>query len=229
MSNLMLPKLLAILTLAVACAEEQAAFDYPESLYGRYEVVSLRMDSSTASMAPGLGAESPVGKFLEIDEYGFHLSDMSCESGRIESSSEPIVFLDDPNLADLNIPPLSDPSFRGEQRNHQAYEVVCDGSTLTQLHQVDDQVLVMPWANSSQYLILEKPLSSDQIVKLQEQLKDMKFLSQDSTGVLDEKTLFAIGLYAGYRLKDNDAPQFQRTAITENLLDGLGVLDPKKL
>ncbi len=207
-----------------ACAEEPQSFDHPQSLNGRYQVVSMRTDSSTASTLSIAEGDTLIGTYLEIDEDGFHMEGMTCETGRIQAKSVSFVFLEDPNLADLNISPLSNPSFRGEQRIHQPYDVICGEDVLTQLHQVDDQILIMPWSNSSQYLILEKPLSQEQIRKLQTQLKDMKFSSQDPNGILDKETLTAISLYASYRNEDKDAPRFLRTAISENLLDGLGVL-----
>ena len=225
MKNLKLSVFVMVALLTTACVEKSQRFEYPESLYGRYKLVSLRADSHTASTPAMMGSDNPIGTYLEIDEYGFHMAGFTCQTGSIQEIANSFVFLDDPNLADLNVRPLSDPGFRGEQRLHQAYEVVCDGVVLTQLHQVDDQILVMPWANSSQYLIMEKPLSEEQIRTFQSQLRDMKFLSQEPNGLLDEETLLSIGHYTSYRLEDKEAPRFLRTAISENLLDGLGILN----
>ena len=50
----------------------------------------------------------------------------------------------------------------------------------------------------------------------------MKFYEGKITGELDEATLGSVGFYAEYR---GSAYRFFRTAITENLLDGLRVLD----
>ena len=57
--------------------------------------------------------------------------------------------------------------------------------------------------------------------KLQNQLIDMKFYEGAATGELDEATARAVSSYAEYRGAEY---RFYRAAITENLLDGLGVL-----
>ena len=89
---------------------------------------------------------------------------------------------------------------------------------------VDDRVLVAsksPWRLN---VVLEKPLREDQLRKLQVQLRDMKFYSGGITGAMDKPTRAAVSSYADYR---GAKYRFANTAITENLLDGLKVLDEK--
>ena len=74
-------------------------------------------------------------------------------------------------------------------------------------------------------LILERPLPEVRIKAYQMQLKSMKFYEGDLTGKLDEETLRASRTWYEYRAElDDTQPTPARPAITENLLDALGVL-----
>lgn len=87
---------------------------------------------------------------------------------------------------------------------------------------MDERVLIAPLDSGLAYLIFERPLSSAEIAKLQFQLKDMKFFSGSPTDSWGEDSLFGLSSYAEYRGSEY---RFNRTAITENILDGLGVLE----
>ena len=89
--------------------------------------------------------------------------------------------------------------------------------------QVDDRVVVIPWANGSHYLVAERPLSEEQTRRLQRALISMKFLSGLVSGIVDEPTVSAIRAWAAYRARA-EVYAFYRPALTENLLDTLGVL-----
>jgi hypothetical protein len=126
-------------------------------------------------------------------------------------------------LADVMIEPLDPDVSAGDNRILTSWRYVCEGETFLQLMQIDARVIVIPWANGSKYLIAESPLSNAQIWKLQATLAGVKFFAAAKTGMLDEPTLAAIGLWARYRNAANNPYNFSRPAITRNLFDAMDV------
>jgi hypothetical protein len=136
----------------------------------------------------------------------------------------PPVDIADPMLSDLALGPHPGPASTGDHRLNQGLAVLCDGSEVALLLAVDRRVIVVPSPDGAVYAILEKPLSTDEVRRLQQQLRTMKFHLDEPTGELNEASRKAISAYALYR---GAAYRFLPAAITENLLDGLGVLDTK--
>ena len=194
---------------------------------GTYKVVTTRYASDVARAVDPLakGNEAIGQEIIFTDEGALAMKGITCDHWEVFASLVPVVNLKDPMLADIHVPPTDSPKSAGDQRISKIYHYKCEGESFIHVYQVDDRVLVIPWENSSRYLIVEKPLSEKQIIKLQAQLKDMKFHHFSPTGILDNETLKALSSWAQYRLQDYEAYRFQRTAITENLLDALGVLD----
>ncbi len=194
---------------------------------GTYTVATMRNASDVASTAnPMMAEETTIGQeIIFTDEGGLQMEGMGCDHWKIFASTSDVINTKDPMLADIHVPPTDSPLSSGDQRIEKNFLYTCEGESVVQVYQVDDRVLVLPWNNSSRYLIAEPLLSKKQIRTLQSQLKDMKFHHFEPTGILDTDTLEALASWAGYRLKDSEAYRFQRTAITENLLDTLRVLD----
>ena len=193
-------------------------------LSGTYSVVDARRSSDVATPF-ALGMKNPIGQTLTFTRKGIEMEGLSCEDWRIVSADDPVLFIDsDPNLVDLTLGPTDSPISSGDQREHQGFTVMCEGEIFLHLHKVDDRVLVMPWANSTINLILEKPLTEVQVKAYQAQLKSMKFYDGILTGELDADTLRASRTWYEYRARlDETQPIPGRPAITENLLDALRI------
>ncbi len=210
------------LPLSAGSIQPESALPIP----GIYEVVTLRRASDVAAPAnPMNDSDSPIGQTITIDTKGIAMTGLACEDWQVSLLTEPVVNLDDPTLADIDIPPTDSPISSGDQRVMKSYSYHCEGEHFIDLIQVDDRVIVIPWANSSQYLIAEVSLTSEQITQFQKQLKSMKFFHSAPNGVLDEETLRAINYWVEDRIRTDDYYHFSRPAITENLLDALHILD----
>lgn len=191
---------------------------------GDYVIVGARRASDvSAPLQPGL--ELPIGQSIRFGVGMIEMAGASCDDWSVIPTGEPGVPLNDPNLADLTLGPADSPATRGDQQEHAGYRVVCEGEEVFTFHKVDDRVLVMPFANSSVNLILEKPLTRLQVRTYQLRLKSMKFYSGSLTGTLDEATLRASRRWYEERARPAaDEPIPARPAITENLLDTLKIV-----
>lgn len=194
--------------------------------FGEYQVVALRNAGDVSTVAePGAGAEWLDQRVSFGEGQLTWLGGQTCELWSVREADFPAITLEDPVLSDLTIPPVDSTTSSGDKRVNMPVDLICqdDGERiLGSFVIVDARVLVAsapPWTVN---LILERPLTEKQVEKFQAQLKDMKFYDGEITGALDEATLRGIGFYADYRGSEY---RFLRTAITENLLDGLGVLD----
>lgn len=196
------------------------------TLEGTYKVVAIRNASDVAAPAAPLTAtDSPVGKDIKITADSLEMGSRKCAYREGMRTLVSVINRKDPILADIDVPPADSPLSRGDQRIMTAFHYKCSGKGFVHVYKVDDRVIVIPWDNSARYLIAEKPLSSQQIIRLQKALKDVKFLEAEPSGKLDAETLRALSNWSHYRLGKPDAYKFGRVAITENLLDTMGVLD----
>lgn len=192
---------------------------------GTFVVVDARRASDV--VAPAMPSDMPIGEHVKISSNGLEMTGVSCEEWRISGhESEPAQLLTDPNLIDVTLGPTDSPISSGDKRLNQYFKVSCEGEFFTSILQIDDRVLIMPWANSAINLVLERPLSRDQTLQYQRQLKSMKFYDGPVHGVLDEAALTASRFWYEYRARLTKAqPIPARPAITQNLLDALNVLE----
>ncbi len=195
---------------------------------GTYIIVDARRSSDVSAPA-GFEQQIPIGETVSFTYANVELTGAACDDWRIKPTKSAILQPEtDPLLIDLVLEPTDSPKSRGDQQVHEGYEVLCEGEHFGLLHKVDDRILVMPWANSSINLILERTLSEIQIKSYQMQLKSMKFYDGHLNGKLDKATLQASRAWYEYRAKLNEQqPTPGRPAISENLLDGLGILPPQ--
>lgn len=221
--SLFLALIMATHATSAALADDRDAVSAPS---GEYRVVALRNASDVATTAnPGAGTEWLDQRVSFGEGQLTWLGGETCELWSVREADFPVITLEDPNLSDLAMPPLDSITSSGDKRVNVPVDLVCqdDGEQiLGSFVIIDARVLVAsapPWSVN---FILEHALTEDQVKKLQAQLKDMKFYGGEITGKLDEATLRSVGYYAEYR---GSKYRFFRTAITENLLDGLGVLD----
>jgi hypothetical protein len=227
--KILMPKIIGILTALFCFSTSVIADDLLKSppIIGTYKVVTMRNASNVArAIDPLANKNEAIGQEITFtDEGALVMKGIACDHWEVFASFAPVIDTRDPMLSDIHVPPTDSPKSSGDQRISKTYHYKCEGESFIHVYQVDNRVLVIPWENSSRYLIAEIPLSEKQIKTLQAQLKDMKFHHFDPTGILDKETLLALSSWAGYRLQRAEAYRFKRTAITENLLDALGVLD----
>ncbi len=192
-----------------------------ESIEGSFFVVALRRSSTVSGGPDDSSAADWLGREIVFDHTLSWIDGQLCEDWRILKVDEPINYISDPNLSDLEIEPVDSASSNGDARRTVLWNVICENKSLGYVLEIDRRVLVINSNSGLTYAILEKPLNRDQVMTLQQQLADMKFYEGDINGELDDTTARAVSAYAEYRGAEF---RFYRAAITENLLDGLGVL-----
>lgn len=217
---------LIIISLALAIISTASAQNCIEdcgnsaSLQGTYVVVDLRRSSFVSGSTEDTSATDWLGRHVVFDDDLKWIDGQSCDAWSTVLEDEPIVDVSDPNLSDLAISPVVSPASNEDVSGRNSWQLMCNESNVGSVFQLDSRVLVINSASGLTYAILEKPLRQDQIRKLQKQLIDMKFYEGLVNGELDESTQRAVAAYAEYR---GAHFRFHRTAITENLLDGLGI------
>ncbi|WP_143534401.1 hypothetical protein [Roseovarius albus] len=189
---------------------------------GEYIVVDARVASDVASTLDGKDLSDIIGTSFVFARDGISTADLECDEWAIRETDSP-ENMDDPLLADVMIGPIDGDQSDGDKRLLRSWGYACEGEEFIDLLQVDDRVAVVPWVNSSLTLILERQLTRAQVEHIQAVLKDVKFLDQTPSRILDEATLEAISFWAEYRNEAKATYRFKRTAITKNLFDGLGV------
>lgn len=214
--------ILAAQAISPVLAEDQKGVTAPD---GEYVAIALRRSSSVRGTPdPGVGSEW-LAQRVSFSDRLVWLDGVTCNRWSVMGNDFPVIKPSDPNLSDLTIAPLDSRTSAGDRRVGKSAILICqDGGKkiIGNILIVDDRVLVAsdpPWTVN---VILEKPLRKDQVRKLQAQLKDMKFYSGEITGTIDVATRAAVSFYAEYRGAEY---RFANAAITENLLDGLNVLD----
>lgn len=195
-----------------------------EGVRGDFKVISIRNASDVAGQPPGLGDSwDNIGNTVSFGTSLTWIDGTQCEYWALENADADVVFKDDPNLSDLQVPPLDAPHSAGDQRENRHYHILCGGQLLGSLLKVDDRTLVIPHPSGITNIILERPLTTSQTKAFQAELNSMKFYDGEPNGVLDEKTHRAAAFYAEYRGAEF---AFKVAAITENLLDGLYAFVP---
>lgn len=193
-------------------------------LSGQYELVDVRRASDVAG---GPIEESTIRLIGSTASFGekFDFPGLDgCTSWSVKAASEIPLDENDPVLSDTQIAPIDGDRSAGDKRINLGLKVFCDGEYKISLLKVDERILVVPTASGIAYLIFERSLSDEETKRLQSQLRDMKFYSGSASSSWDEDSFRALSFYAEYRGADY---RFARTAISENLLDALGVIQPE--
>ncbi len=214
---------LVVLIMSLATVHAGSEFD---AFAGHYVVISIRQNSFVAApldLTPGK-PNTVIGKSVHFNTDGLVLEGIGCDAWQAQKTTTTVDFATDRNLADLHLPYMKRANLAGDKRIMNLYKISCEGEAFTNLYQVDKRVLVMSWANSKQYLILERPLSSTQVKKLQTALKSLQFYAGTLSGQLDTATIEAVRAYYFDLLSTSMIAIPKRPAITENLLDRLNVL-----
>ena len=193
-------------------------------LSGQYELVDVRRASDVAG---GPIEESTIRLIGSTASFGekFDFPGLDgCTSWSVKAASEIPLNENDPVLSDTQIAPIDGDRSAGDKRINLGLKVFCDGEYKISLLKVDERILVVPTASGIAYLIFERSLSDEETKRFQFQLRDMKFYSGSASSSWDEDSFRALSFYAEYRGADY---RFARTAISENLLDALGVIQPE--
>ena len=227
MRYLPLALLLAGLGVCAAGAQEPAGDPEPETVTepappsGEFTVITMHRAGDVAGGPIEQDAAARIGQTVSFGGTLTWWDGRTCESWSAERMEQRVLPLDDPLLSDTQVPPLDGPVSAGDRRQNIGWSLTCDGVALGVLLQVDDRVLVTPTRSGVTNIILERPLTPDEILAFQKQLKDMKFFTGEPSAIWDEASLGGVASYAEYR---GAKYRFARPAITGNLLDGLRIL-----
>lgn len=203
-----------------ACSEQEEVTR--AGISGDFTVVAIRRASDVAGGPNDGSAENLMGRTAHFGETLQWVDGFECADWSMSETVEPVITVDDPLLSDTQVAPLDGPQSSGDKRQNKNIELLCDGRFIAALLQVDQRILVWSTASGLSNVILERPLAPQQIEAFQRELKSIKFFSGDPATEWDEVSLRSMALYAQYR---GAAYTFNRAAITENLMDGLGILE----
>ena len=186
-------------------------------LDGSYEVVGFRAASNVATtraMQEANWRQELIGVALDFGSFQAWFDGSICLAGRVAASDQASIWLEEPNLSDLQVAPGPE-----DHRTNIHAMVDCGArpaSSIKPLLIVDGRVLVTTSDDGATYFILEKPLSSEVALAFERELLDQGFNPGSVDGVVDEATRMAVAelaqsLGAEFR--------FQRGVITDNILD----------
>ena len=217
--------LLFALVLATQVMSPVAAEEGVAAPNGEYVAMALRRSSTVRGTPnPDAGTEW-LGQRVSFGDPLVWLNGVTCNRWAVQRDDSPAILPNDPNLSDLAVAPVEAPTSTGDRRIGESAILICQDSgkkIVGNFLIVDARVLVASGPPGTVNVVLEKPLREEQVRRLQAKLKDMKFYSGEITGTLDKATRAAVSSYADYRGAEF---RFANAAITENLLDGLDVLD----
>lgn len=196
----------------LAAPAAQACLDPRDLLAARYEPVAVRSASNVATTAEARPPVNP-GAISFRPDLVWH-DGRTCADWTLEPESRAMVVEPDPMLSDAEVGPLNGPDHRLDAE----FALVCRdlGGWTAQFRMVDRRTLVTSTPNGAQWLVFQTPLPQAELVRFQDQLRDMKFLAGPSSGELDEATRRAAAAYAEYR---GAAYRFETPVVSENLLD----------
>lgn len=190
----------------------------PPELTGRFVVVTFRAASnvvSTLAVREANWREELIGRSIDFDNPVAWLDDSACLAPwEPRAASERFLWVDDPNLSDLQIAPGAD-----DRRLNQPIIVDCGARPLSSIKLVlvvDDRVLVTTTTGGETYFVLERPLDQPEALALEEGLRDLGVDPGNVDGVVDEATRAAVAALAEAH---GAAYRFQSGVITRNLLD----------
>lgn len=193
------------------------------TLSGDYTLIAVRRASNVAGgVDDATFSNTAIGSTISLNETLTWLDGKECARWRTSQLATPAVNLNDPNLVDLIIGEDGGILNTDDKSKLLHFNIICDGASLGAFTRLDNRILVTSSSSGLTYLIFERPLSLQEIEILQRQLKDMKFYDGEMTGKMDEATIDAVSRYASYRGRYDLT--FHRSAITENLMNGLNVL-----
>lgn len=210
--------------LALTCAATAAPAEVDFTPFaGPWQLVDLRASQIVATpVSPLDGIDAPIGTRIEITANGPVIEGIDCDDWALELNDQGAGFDFDPILADLRLPGLDadDTANTGK-----VYALKCEGQRVASIYMVGPRVAAAVLRNDTLYAIFERPLSADQVTRLQRALKQTKFRDAAPTGQMDDVTLVQLREYYRYRQVDREAATPRRPAITAHLLEGLDVLE----
>jgi len=210
--------------LLVVCGLNALAPGEPavEELRGTFEVLGRRAASNVAAAQP---PEPPSGTEARTVSFGASLiwhDGRNCARWRSEPYVPAPIELNDPMLSDTQIGREPNETGSSDRRKNTGLAVICDGQVLARLVRVDQRVLIVAAPNGTTYLILQRPLTAEEVRRVQAALGARKLLAGPPSGTMDAPTWAALATYAESR---GAAYRFKAAALTENLLAGLGITD----
>jgi hypothetical protein len=193
-------------------------------LSGQYELVDVRRASDVAGGPVEESTIKLIGSTASFAEKFVFPGLDGCTRWSVKASAKTPLNENDPMLSDTQIAPIDGDRSAGDKRLNLGLKIFCEGEYKISLLKVDERILVVPTASGIGYLIFERSLSGEETKRFQFQLRDMKFYSGSPSSSWDEDSFRALSFYAEYRGAEY---RFARTAISENLLDALGVIQPE--
>lgn len=213
--------LILLLQLPTTLAQAEGGGDFSTVPEGEFVLVALRAASDVESTPMDGSVDSLIGKVVSFDEPVIWFDGTEIDEYFSVLPIVAVINMRESNLSDVMIRP---PEVEGGEDYWlmNSLALKSDGMTFDIIMMIDRRVLVVPVHNDSLYAIFEKPLETEEVERLQDFLKKKGYYDGEITGEMDEETIIGVGFYADIR---GAQYRFVRTAITENLLSGLGIFD----
>lgn len=182
---------------------------------GDYIVVAIRAASGVHSPAMiDMNYARFIGQRVSFAETCIWLDETPCAQPHFVLPIVEVIDIHDPNLSDAIAWPRG--SFDGI--NHlilSAFSVGLEGGASKLFLMVDERILIVPVANGSINIILEKPLEKNEIALVQESLAYLGLYNGEMNGVMDETLRIAVAEFAETQ---GAKYRFADPVISENLL-----------
>ncbi len=190
-------------------------------LFGDYRLITLRRASDVVgSVTDPTISSAEIGSAVSFGKTVKWFNKKTCANWEEVVGKTASVNLNDPNLVDLIISSDGGLLNADGQRKFSNIQILCDGAPLAVVTRIDERILVTSSPSGLSYAILERPLPPNEVRDLQFKLKALNFYYGGTTGEMDEATHDSISRYASHRGRYDLT--FKRSALTENLLKGLG-------
>jgi hypothetical protein len=212
-----------------ASSHASAVKDQPDLAVpdGEWRVVALRRASDVSGPPDSGDDRDLMGQAVSFGSSLAWLDGTTCANWAMVRSETSRHVSHHSVMPDVLLWPLNNRLSDGDRRVWQDNDITCEGTVIAQVIRVDNRVMVASSADGLLNIVIEKPLSTRQVARLQMHLKQMGLYGSHLAivnGVMDAATRKAVASYAAHRSRGAKYV-FADPVITENLLDGLGVLN----
>lgn len=196
-------------------ANSQDLLGTPPPFAGQFFAVDVRPITDLPTRPTGIDPPVPVRLADDLRWW----DGTTCDGWSARGLPALDTVLGDPALADLLIGPVGEPGMFQDHRRGDTFAIDCQDRAVATVVRIDDRVLVDVHPELGQYVVIERELLYEDVVRLQRLLAEAGFDPGPADGDMGPRTRDAVARYAAWRLDDTAPPS--TGVVTSNLLDGL--------